>query len=46
MHMNSVPQHLHSEDRQEYDAPNGLYHIRDGIIVVPRGAVIPDGAVI
>jgi hypothetical protein len=27
----------------EADGPNGSYHIRDGIICVPRGAVIPDG---
>ncbi len=30
----------------EADGPNGSYHIRDGIICVPRGAVIPDGAVV
>ncbi|MBA4063259.1 MAG: glucose-1-phosphate adenylyltransferase [Isosphaera sp.] len=28
------------------DGPNGTYYIRDGIICVPRGSVIPDGAVI
>jgi glucose-1-phosphate adenylyltransferase len=28
------------------DGPNGSYYIRDGIICVPRGSVIPDGAVI
>ena len=32
--------------RQEYDDPNGTYHIRDGIVCIPRGAVIPDGTVI
>jgi glucose-1-phosphate adenylyltransferase len=30
----------------EYDQPDGLWHIRDGIVCVPRGAVIPDGTVI
>jgi glucose-1-phosphate adenylyltransferase len=28
------------------DGPNGSYFIRDGIILVPKNAVIPDGAVI
>ena len=28
------------------DEPTGMYHVRDGIVCVPRGAVIPDGAVI
>ncbi len=27
---------------RKYDHPDGLYYIRDGIIVVPKGAVIPD----
>jgi glucose-1-phosphate adenylyltransferase len=34
------------ERREEFDHPNGLYHIRDGIICVPRGTRIPDGAII
>jgi glucose-1-phosphate adenylyltransferase len=25
------------------DGPNGMYYIRDGIICVPRGTIIPDG---
>jgi glucose-1-phosphate adenylyltransferase len=29
---------------QEKDAPD--YFIRDGIVIVPKGAVIPDGTVI
>jgi glucose-1-phosphate adenylyltransferase len=37
---------VNREKRQDYDGPNGLYHIRDGIICVPRGAVIPNGAVV
>jgi glucose-1-phosphate adenylyltransferase len=35
-----------AEKRVEYDDPNGLYHIRDGIVCVPRGGVIPDGTTI
>jgi glucose-1-phosphate adenylyltransferase len=37
---------LNTEKRAEYDEPSGLYHIRDGIVCVPRGAMIPDGTVI
>jgi glucose-1-phosphate adenylyltransferase len=37
---------LNAEGRTEYDEPAGMYHIRDGIVCVPRGAVIPDGTVI
>ncbi|MBP9902195.1 MAG: glucose-1-phosphate adenylyltransferase [Verrucomicrobia bacterium] len=29
-----------------YDAPRELYYIRDGIVVIPKGASIPDGTVI
>ena len=28
------------------DGPNGSYYIRDGIIIVPKSAVVPDGTVI
>ena len=28
------------------DGPNGMYYIRDGIVCVPRGAIIPDGTVV
>jgi glucose-1-phosphate adenylyltransferase len=28
------------------DAPDGAYYIRDGIIIVPKNAVIPDGTVV
>lgn len=31
---------------QDVDGPNGTYYIRDGIICVPRGAIIPDGTVV
>jgi glucose-1-phosphate adenylyltransferase len=37
---------LNAENRVEYDEPTGLWHVRDGIVCVPRGAVIPDGTVI
>lgn len=37
---------INRDERQEADGPNGMYHIRDGIIVVPRGAIIPDGTVV
>jgi glucose-1-phosphate adenylyltransferase len=36
---------LNEQNHQEYDDPNGLLYVRDGIIVVPKGAVIPDGFV-
>lgn len=32
--------------KQEGDGPNGMYHIRDGIICIPRGTIIPDGTVV
>ncbi len=28
---------------ENYDDPAGLYHIRDGILVIPKGTVIPPG---
>jgi glucose-1-phosphate adenylyltransferase len=28
------------------DGPNNMYYIRDGIIIVPKNAIIPDGTVI
>lgn len=37
---------LNAQRLQEADGPNGIYHIRDGIVCVPRGAIIPDGTVI
>ncbi|HVK16276.1 MAG TPA: glucose-1-phosphate adenylyltransferase [Fimbriiglobus sp.] len=37
---------LNAEKHVEYDEPTGLWHVRDGIVCVPRGAVIPDGTVI
>jgi glucose-1-phosphate adenylyltransferase len=35
-----------TNERGERDRDAGNYHIRDGIVVIPKGAVIPDGAVI
>jgi glucose-1-phosphate adenylyltransferase len=32
--------------KTEADGPNGMYYIRDGIICVPRGTVVPDGTVV
>jgi glucose-1-phosphate adenylyltransferase len=32
--------------KTEFDGPNGMYYIRDGIICVPRGQIIPDGTVV
>jgi glucose-1-phosphate adenylyltransferase len=28
------------------DGPDGSYHIRDGIIIVPKNAVIKDGTIV
>ena len=28
------------------DGPNGSYYIRDGIIIVPKNAIVPDGTII
>ena len=28
---------------ENMDEPNGLFHIRDGIIVIPKNTVIPSG---
>ena len=35
---------LNKDKLEEFDAEN--YHIRDGLVVIPRGAVIPAGTVI
>ena len=37
---------LNESNTQEFDQADGLWHIRDGIVCVPRGAVIPSGTVI
>jgi len=37
---------LNEARKAEADGPNGMYHIRDGIICVPRGQIVPDGTVV
>ena len=37
---------LNTAKRIEYDDPQGRFHVRDGIVCVPRGAIIPDGTVV
>lgn len=37
---------VNREGKQDFDGPNGMYHIRDGIICVPRGVSIPDGLIV
>jgi glucose-1-phosphate adenylyltransferase len=37
---------VNPEGKQDEDGPNGMFHIRDGIICIPRGTTIPDGTVI
>ena len=32
--------------KQELNGPMGAYYIRDGIMCIPRGAIIPDGTVV
>ena len=34
---------LNEKAVEKADGPNGCYYIRDGIIIVPKGALIPDG---
>jgi glucose-1-phosphate adenylyltransferase len=37
---------VNSASAQELDAPDGSYYIKDGIIIVPKNAVVPDGTVV
>jgi len=37
---------VNTERHENKDGENGLYYIRDGIIIIPKGATIPDGTVI
>jgi glucose-1-phosphate adenylyltransferase len=37
---------INRDHKQDADGPNGTFYIRDGIICIPRGGVIPDGTVI
>ncbi len=39
-------QMLNQAGVKEADGPDGMWHIRDGIICIPRGAVVPDGTLI
>lgn len=34
---------LNSAGKDHFDSPDGSYYIRDGIIIVPKDGVIPDG---
>jgi glucose-1-phosphate adenylyltransferase len=43
-HIGADVQIVNRQNLQEADGDN--YHIRDGIVVIPNGAVIPDGTVI
>ncbi|MFO0802423.1 MAG: glucose-1-phosphate adenylyltransferase [Gemmataceae bacterium] len=36
---------VNADKKLDFDGPNGMYYIRDGIICVPRGTAIPDGTV-
>jgi glucose-1-phosphate adenylyltransferase len=37
---------VNESGKESADGPNGMYYIRDGIVCVPRGTIIPDGAVV
>jgi glucose-1-phosphate adenylyltransferase len=37
---------LNAARKEEADGPGGSYFIRDGIVCVPRGAIVPDGTVV
>lgn len=37
---------INRDGAENADGPNGSYHIREGIIIIPKNAVIPDGTVI
>ncbi|HJZ53583.1 MAG TPA: sugar phosphate nucleotidyltransferase, partial [Gemmataceae bacterium] len=37
---------INAANKVDFDGPNGLYHIRDGIICIPRGSIIPAGTVV
>jgi glucose-1-phosphate adenylyltransferase len=37
---------INAANKQDFDGPNGMYHIRDGIICVSRGSIIPAGTVV
>jgi glucose-1-phosphate adenylyltransferase len=35
-----------AEGKPDHDDPQGRFYIRDGIVCVPRGAIIPDGTLV
>ena len=37
---------LNAAEVENADGPNGCYYIRDGIIIVPKGATVPDGTIV
>ncbi len=37
---------INKENIETADGPNGSYYIREGIIIVPKTAVIPDGTIV
>jgi glucose-1-phosphate adenylyltransferase len=37
---------INKHNQQDADGPGGMYHIRDGIICIPRNTTIPEGTVI
>lgn len=37
---------LNNDNVQNYDSPDRTYYIRDGIIIIPKNATVPDGTVI
>jgi glucose-1-phosphate adenylyltransferase len=37
---------INRESVETFDSPNGSYFIRDGLIIIPKNAVIEDGTVI
>ena len=37
---------VNKHNQQDADGPGGMYHIRDGIICIPRNTTIPEGTVI
>lgn len=37
---------INRDETQQFDSPDRSYYIRDGIIIVPKNAVIPDGTII
>ncbi|EKD25994.1 MAG: glucose-1-phosphate adenylyltransferase, partial [uncultured bacterium] len=34
------------KQKKNFDHPKGMYYIREGIVIIPKNSVIPDGTVI